>query len=178
MEWLNQPPDWQEEGKRITVLTGSKTDAWRITEDGGIRDNAHFYYREIAGDFEVEARISGEYSALYDQAGLMIRLDETTWLKCGIELFNGVQHASAVVTRHYSDWSVVPLPQNPPSIRFRVTRRGGTAVVAYALEGEPYTMLRQAWLTDAPAVRVGLMCAAPTGPGFKATFEDFAVRSL
>ena len=34
-------------------------------------------------------------------------------MKCGIELVDGVQHASVVVTREYSDWSVVPLPRRP-----------------------------------------------------------------
>jgi len=176
MQWLNEPPAWQGDERRLVVTAGGKTDAWRITHDGGIRDTAHFFYREVSGDFAAEVRVTGSYADLYDQAGLMVRLDEATWLKCGIEFFNGVQHASAVVTRECSDWSIVPLPDSPPAMRFRVTRHGATVEVYYARDGRPYTMLRQACLTTSPALKVGPMCAAPTGNGFPVTFEDFRVE--
>jgi regulation of enolase protein 1 (concanavalin A-like superfamily) len=39
-------------------------------------------------------------------------------------------------------------------------------------------MLRQAYLTDANTVHVDVMCASPTGVGFTATFEGFAVRGM
>jgi regulation of enolase protein 1 (concanavalin A-like superfamily) len=81
-------------------------------------------------------KVSGEYQELYDQAGIMVRLDEANWLKCGIEFVEGVQQVSAVVTRDYSDWSVVPLPHNPASLWVRVTRRGTAVEVQYSLDGE------------------------------------------
>ena len=54
----------------------------------------------------------------------MVRLDEENWLKCGIELVEGVQQVSAVVTRDYSDWSIVPMPSNPTSIWLRIVHKG------------------------------------------------------
>jgi regulation of enolase protein 1 (concanavalin A-like superfamily) len=130
----------------------------------------------VSGDFTAEVKISGQYAALYDQAGLMVRLDEIVWLKCGIELLDGVQQVSAVVTRDFSDWSVIALPHNPPSIWIRLLRRGDTIEIYYSLDGMAYTLFRQTHLTPAPAVSVGLMACSPTGKGFPVTFEGFAVQ--
>lgn len=49
----------------------------------------------------------------------MLREAERNWLKCRIEFINGLQQASVVVTRDYSDWSVVPLQDNPTSVWLR-----------------------------------------------------------
>ena len=109
MTWLNEPRNWKQENDHLSVFADSHTDFWRKTHYGFVRDNGHFYYETIAGNFEVETEFRGRYESLYDQAGVMVRLDETTWLKTGIEFVNGVHYLSAVVTRDYSDWSVVPL---------------------------------------------------------------------
>ncbi len=178
MQWHNEPPNWRADGGTLTVTSGPKTDFWRKTHYGFIRDNGHFYGQGVTGDFIAEVKVSGQYTALYDQAGLMVRLDETTWLKCGVEYVEAVQQASVVVTRDYSDWSVVPLPQNPPAIWLRVQRKGDAVEVHYSLDGRQYAMLRLAHLTLAETVRVGPMCAAPEGEGFSVTFEGFRVRPL
>jgi regulation of enolase protein 1 (concanavalin A-like superfamily) len=166
MEWLNEPPSWEATADAITVVSGAKTDFWRRTHDGGLRDNGHFYHRPVTGDFRAEVQIAGEYQDLYDQAGLMVRLDETTWLKCGVELVGGVPQASVVVTREYSDWSVVPLPAKSPAVRVRLTRHEGTFEVHYSAGARPETLLRQAFLTEGATLSVGVMCASPTGDGF------------
>ncbi|MCC7446137.1 MAG: DUF1349 domain-containing protein [Anaerolineae bacterium] len=174
MQWYNEPPHWTARDGVLEVTTGPLTDFWRKTHYDFIRDNGHFYYQSVMGDFTGEVKVTGRYQELYDQAGLMVRLDSTTWLKCGIEYVNGVQQASAVVTRDYSDWSVAPLPQNPPSIWLRIVRRDVSVEVFYSLDGETYTLLRMAYLTSA-GVDVGPMCASPDGNGFAVTFEGFTV---
>ncbi|WP_414514460.1 DUF1349 domain-containing protein [Nostoc sp. PCC 9305] len=178
MEWYNEPPVWEVKDKAIAITSGAKTDFWRETHYGFIRDNGHFFYQKIQGDFIAEVKISGQYQDLYDQAGLMVRLDELNWLKCGIEFVNGVQQVSAVVTRNYSDWSVIPMPQNPSAIWVRVTRRSTAIEVEYSLNGTEYTMLRLAYLTPVETVSVGVMCASPEGNGFQTRFEKFQIRSL
>lgn len=176
MEWYNEPSVWDVQGDKITITSGSKTDFWRQTHYDFIRDNGHFFYQQIEGDFIADVKVNGEYQDLYDQAGIMVRLDEFNWMKCGIEFVEGVQQVSAVVTRDYSDWSIVPLPQNPASLWLRVTRRGTAIVVQYSLDGEQYTMLRMAYLTLIKTVSVGVMCASPEGDGFPVTFEKFKIE--
>ena len=177
MEWHNEPPNWQAQGNTITFNVAGETDFWRKTHDNGLRDNGHFYYQPVSGDFTATVKVTGQYNGLYDQAGLMVRLDETVWLKCGIEYMEGVQYASAVVTRDYSDWSIVPLVPGPDFITLRVNRHGGTLAVTYALPGGDFQMIRQAHLTTAAEVRVGVMAAAPKGAGFPVKFEEFEVQA-
>lgn len=176
--WHHPPPTWDEDDGTLTVTTGPKTDFWRTTHYGFVRDNGHFFGREMTGDFLAEVKVTGAYRDLYDQAGLMIRVDETTWLKCGIELVDGVQQASVVVTRDFSDWSVVPLPANPPAVWLRLTRTGGDVEVHLSVDGQRFDLLRVAHLSPQPTVRVGPMCASPEGEGFSVTFEGFAVRPI
>ena len=57
----------------------------------------------MKGNFVFQARVNGEYAALYDQAGLMVRQDAENWMKCGTEYFDGSRHASVVFTRDFSD---------------------------------------------------------------------------
>lgn len=178
MEWYNEPPFWQVEGNTLTITSGAKTDFWRQTHYGFVRDNGHFYYQQVQGNFTVEVKVSGHYTQLYDQAGLMVRLDEANWLKCGVEFVDGVQQVSAVVTRDYSDWSVVPVPDNPTSLWLRITRSGTAVVVQYSFDGIKYTMLRMAYLTAVETVSVGMMSAAPDGDGFTTTFEGFTVNTI
>ena len=174
--WLNEPAKWDEAGGTITITVEPKTDFWRKTHNGAIRDNGHFRYQEVSGDFLAQVKIVGQYIARYDQAGIMVRADGTTWLKCGIEYVDGVQNASAVATRDYSDWSVVPLQPAPDSTWFRVKRSGSTLEVGYSLDGASWTMIRTAHLTDKSSVQVGLMAAAPEGDGFPVTFSGFSLK--
>ena len=175
MQWYNEPPVWNVKDDTITVTSASKTDFWRQTHYGFIRDNGHFFHQQIQGDFIADVKISGEYRDLYDQAGIMARLDELNWMKCGVEFVEDVQQVSAVVTRDYSDWSVVPMPQNPASLWLRVIRRDTAVVVQYSLDGEQYTMLRMAYLTPVASLSVGVMCASPEGNGFSVTFQGWKI---
>ena len=174
MHWLHEPREWRTEGSAIVAKADPHTDFWRKTHDSGMRDSGHFCYQQVTGDFTAEVKLSGEYVDLYDHAGLMIRLDEATWLKCGIEFFNGARHASAVLTRDYSDWSIAPW-NNPKAIWLRAVRKGGTIEVYASSDGAIYDMIRQGFLTAEPAVSVGIMICAPTGNGFSARFEDSTI---
>ena len=175
MNWYNEPSSWALQDHKVIVQAEPQTDFWRLTAGGYIQDTGHFYFERCSGDFRAEVHFSGEYRARYDQAGLMVRLNETTWMKCGIEFIEGVQQVSAVVTREYSDWSVVALAHNPAELWLRVSRQGSTIEVHYALDGVHYQLLRQLYLSQEPMLDVGLMCASPEGTGFGVTFEDFSI---
>ncbi|MEJ7664443.1 MAG: DUF1349 domain-containing protein [Hymenobacter sp.] len=126
------------------------TDFWRVTHYGFIRDNGHFYYQEQAGDFLAKVKVVGHYQALYDQAGLMVRLDEKNWIKTGIEYVKGVQNVSAVVTREVSDWSVVPRQDSPPAVWLTLLRKGDYVEIQYSFDNKEFKMLRLAYFPPAP----------------------------
>ena len=96
MTWLNEPASSKGSGGKLFVHSRAKTDFWRKTFYGYITDNGHFFRFSASGDFVFQARVNGEYAALYDQAGLMKRLDAENWMKCGTEFFDGQRHASVV----------------------------------------------------------------------------------
>jgi len=174
MNWKNEPAAWEKDGAAFAITADHATDAWREPKEGGIRNNPHFYGKPVSGDFSAVVTFSGNYSAQFDQAGLMVHIDELNWMKCGIEYVDGIQKASAVVTRGWSDWSVVPLP-NPPEVTFKVERKGAMVFVYYSFEEGSFIMLRKAYLTDADTLEVGIMAASPTGEGFTAVLKDFTV---
>ena len=98
MKWLNEPPSWRDEDGVLSVLTGEKTDFWRTTHYDFIRDDGHLHYQDVKGDFTAELSFLGVYEELYDQAGMMVRVDERNWLKAGIEFVDKRQMLSVVVT--------------------------------------------------------------------------------
>ena len=46
MEWLNEPPAWEVRGDTLTVSAGPKTDFWRTTHSGFVRDNGHLWFHQ------------------------------------------------------------------------------------------------------------------------------------
>jgi regulation of enolase protein 1 (concanavalin A-like superfamily) len=179
--WLNPPPVWSGDTTALELETGANTDFWRDTFYGFTRDSGHAWLAPVDSDFTVSVRFRGEYAALYDQAGLMLRGDATTWIKTGIEFTDGLMHFSVVVTGPRSDWSVIPLPEASPAtaVAARLTRHGDAVRVQYAL-GEtvdrfgPWRMARLAPFPAGPA-RAGLMACSPERAGFRVRFEDLAI---
>ncbi len=176
--WMNEPDQWEVDGAGIHLRTNAKTDFWRKTHYGFIRDNGHFWYIKQSGAFEVSVKFSGQYRELYDQAGIMIRRDAENWTKTGVEYVDGVQQASAVVTRDFSDWSVIPLQDNPPSFWLKARKGGDHVEISYSTDGNRYHLLRLAYFPPSGEVQVGLMAASPDGSGFNVHFEDFRINRI
>lgn len=177
MKWMNDPASWKEQGGRITVKSRPKTDFWRKTFYGYITDNGHFLHMPVSGDFVFEARVNGQYAALYDQAGLMVRRDAENWVKCGTEFFDGQRHASVVFTRDFSDWSTMADLSQSEAIWWRLVRKRDSIETLCSLDGKTFTSVRQGYFPTNPEVEVGIMCAAPEGGGFEAIFDRPSLRS-
>ena len=176
LSWLNPPAEYRWEGNLLHVTTGDKTDFWRETFYGFRRDDGHFFYQRVEGDFSAEVVVKGNYEALYDQAGLMARLGETHWLKCGIEFTDAEMYFSVVVTNDTSDWSLRKIPFSPDGVKLRMTRHGeAIRVQYYDVEERRWNMVRLAYLPPSRNIDVGMMCCSPQRHGFKATFSGFSV---
>lgn len=174
MNWYHEPPYWHVDGDRLTLTTAPQTDFWRSQDGATVRDDGHFQAQPIRGDFLAQVKVIGAYRDLYDQAGLMLRLDERTWLKCGIEFYEAAQHVSAVVTRDYSDWSLASLPPNSSALWLRLKRQGADIQIHFSLDGSTYHLLRHAYFPPTEQVLVGVMAASPQGSGFQVHFEGFS----
>jgi uncharacterized protein len=172
MKWLNEPASVQQSGEQLVVTTKPKTDFWRKTFYDYVTDNGHFFFLTVTGDFKFESRVAGKYAALYDQAGLMVRVDSNRWLKCGLELVEGIGHGSVVVTREFSDWSTVRGITTKDPLWWRIVRKGSSVEVLYSLDGKNFTSTRLGYLPLQAAVDTGIMCCSPEGTGFECTFDE------
>jgi uncharacterized protein len=170
--WFNEPRQWHGD----TVTTDPGTDLWRTTHYGFVHDSGHILGVDTAGDFVLTATFAGDYTDQYDQAGIALRLDERNWIKSGIELVDGRQQLSAVVTREVSDWSVVALAEPATKVTLTAERTGDAVTISYGLDGAaPTTMLRLAYFPPDVSVLAGVMCASPTGKGFATRFENVGI---
>jgi uncharacterized protein len=172
MTWMNDPASWKQQDGKLIVNSRPKTDFWRKTVSGNVVDNGHFFHLPAQGDFIFEARVNARYAALYDQAGLMVRIDAENWVKCGTEFLDGSRQASVVFTRDFSDGSSMnDLSQDSP-VWWRVVRTRDALETLCSLDGQKYISVRQGYLLPSPKAEVGIMCAAPEGGGFASTFDN------
>lgn len=178
MQWFNEPEKWTVENQALSMFVTPKSDYWRISHYGFTVDDAPFYYALYGGEFEVKVKITGDYKNRFDQAGLMLRIDEQNYIKAGIEFVDGVYNLSTVVTHKTSDWSVIALEKPVPFIWIKVVRRLDAVEVFYSFDDKTYTMMRNAWMQDNTPMMVGVMGACPDGDGFNVKFENFKVKHL
>lgn len=178
LPWLNGPPEWHAEGDTLTLKTGRETDFWNATFYGFVRHDGHFLPHRVAGDFTASVRFHAQWQAHYDQAGLMVRVDNANWMKTGIEFTDGQAHFSAVVTRDgWSDWSVLALPEAAVAgIEVRITRHGEALRVEYHVPETDWRLARLCHLRMGEAVEVGPMACSPQGGGLEVRFSGFSIE--
>lgn len=176
MEWHNEPPAWAAKDGALSVTTGDRADFWQRTFYGFARDDGHFLSAEVSGDFTAAVTIEGDFEELYDQLGLMVRADERTWMKTGIEYTDGAPHLSAVYTNNaWSDWSVIRLADFPGRLDLRVTRHAETLRVQFQNAEGVWQLLRLGYLGLSGACRVGVMACSPQRAGFQARFHNLRI---
>lgn len=178
MNWFNEPDEWEISDGKLIVRVPPKTDYWRKSHYGFTVDDAPFYYSEYGGEFEAKLKVSADYKARFDGAGMMIRLDHENYLKAGIEFVNGKFNLSTVVVHTTSDWSVIPLPHPVDFIWIKAVRRLDAIEIFFSYDDREYVMMRNTWMQPNHPVRIGMYAASPDGEGFKAVFSDFKVSHL
>jgi uncharacterized protein len=175
MEWLNEPASWQRNGDVLRVSVDPGTDFWRATGYGYVHDNGHVYGGRLPGDLDVSVRVRGAFASQYDQAGIMLRADEETWLKTGLEFFEGRPRLSTVLTMGWSSWMVADLPPGTDEVTLRVSRRGEAVEVRYAAGDGAAELAALVFMPPDREMLAGIVCAAPEGTGFSVAFHDLRV---
>jgi uncharacterized protein len=165
--WINAPERWHLDGERLRVVTDNATDFWRETHYGFTRDNGHIFGCDTGGDFTMQVRVRANYVALYDQAGLMVRLHERNWLKAGIEKSDGQCQLSSVLTVSRSDWATGAYGGDPADFWMRAT---------VSADGKRWPLVRLAPFPKAASYLVGPMCCTPERAGLEVEFSEFHVR--
>lgn len=173
--WLNEPRHWASTPGLVQVTTDRGSDFWRSTHYGFTRDSGHFLGRSWRGDFTASVRVRGDYTELYDQAGIMVRVDETAWIKAGIELSDGAACLGSVLTNGSSDWATSPYAGKASDLYLRVTVAKGVLRLQTSEDGLRWPLLRLCPFPVAQSYLVGPMCCTPEREGLKVRFSDFHV---
>lgn len=174
--WHQSPPVFEIDDGALKVITGEKTDFWRITAYDFIHDNGHFFSKPVDHAFTAQIHVRANFQSLYDQAGLMVRIDASHWIKVGAEYSDGQLMLSTVLTDEQSDWAVMPAPALSEGFWIRVTIRSGTVRAQYSVDGIVWPLLRLAPFPVADAYRVGPMCCTPQRAGLEVIFSQFSVQ--
>ncbi len=185
LRWRCEPHTWRVDpaAGRLHVEPDARTDYWQRTHYGFRVDSGHFLFARVPGSFELKTHVRFRPVHQYDQAGLMVRLSPTTWLKTSVEHEPGPANRLGVVVTNggYSDWSTQDVPGDLLELWFRVTRTGPDYLVAFSLDGKQWSQLRMAHLhTDdgQKPVAAGLYACSPTGGGFRAEFDLLEISSF
>lgn len=173
--WLNEPAAWRLDGDSLLVTTDARTDFWRETHYGFTRDSGHLFGIAVAGDFTAELRVRAAYRELYDQAGIMVRVDEAHWIKAGIELSDGQAMLGSVLTLGRSDWSTAPYGHDPADVRLRVTVKDGVLRLQVSADGLVWPLSRLCPFPRSERYLVGPMCCTPERAGLEVRFSEFRV---
>jgi uncharacterized protein len=173
--WLNVPETWELDDGRLRVVTDARTDFWRETHYGFTRDNGHFFGRDVAGGFTAQLRVRARYDALYDQAGIMVRLDARNWIKAGIEQSDGRALLSSVLTVGRSDWATGTYGDDPTDFWVRATVSGDVVRVQVSPDGQRWPLARLAPFPRAASYLVGPVCCTPERAGLEVEFSAFEV---
>ena len=188
--WINPPKKFRLGTSDVTLQTESGTDFWQRTFYGFRNSNAPAFLFDRSDNFTFLVSIECEYSTLFDQAGIIIWIDENNWIKASLEYENEeFSRLGAVVTNAgYSDWSTRNSPA-VPRIEFRVSRRGPDFLIE-ARTGSDWEQLRIAHLSalgettpetgttpsaallPGPTVGVGIYACSPGDSHFEANFQQ------
>lgn len=180
MEWMNEPTEWSSNERDLNIVTEASTDFWRVTGEGikAVRDNGHLFGEMIAGDFDLSVDVHGDLKEQYDQAGVMVRVDNRQWFKTGIEFLDGRPRFSTVVTFDYSNWMLTDLPDSFDHLSIRISHRGNAVEVHRSLDGAPEEFSAQLYLPPGRETFAGVMCAAPKGGGFDVSFRNLVITPV
>jgi len=173
LRWHCPPARWSLGDGRLRIEPEAGTDFWQRTHYGFQADNGHALLAALGGDFVLSTRVRFRAAHQYDQAGLMVRISATCWLKTSVEHEPGRAGRLGVVVTNagYSDWSTQPFTGD--EVALRVRREGADYVVDASADGREWEQIRIARLHEdrtALEVAAGLYACSPKGAGFVAEF--------
>lgn len=184
-----------EDGNTLTLFPPAKKDFWARTfyEPLLVKNDASGLLCRVPEGVEATIKIDFEFTPVsqFDQAGILIYIDDNTWVKAGIEYCDGAAKMSTVVCNNgFSDWATQPWDGHAARLRIHKVNQSSSLVVEAAAHGSDdssFQFIRIAHLsaatpgsagtgTTAFAWRAGPFAACPTKQtGCKAIFTSFSV---
>ena len=174
--WYNEPGRWDLSATGLAVTTDRATDFWRKTHYGFIRHSGHLFGYTTSGGFTAGVRVRADYTSLYDQAGIMVLVDDENWVKAGVEMSDGETLLSSVVTVGCSDWATGAFPGDASDFWIRTTVNDGVLRIQVSVDGRRWPLVRLCPFPQSARYVVGPMCCTPEREGLSVWFSDFTVE--
>jgi regulation of enolase protein 1 (concanavalin A-like superfamily) len=178
--WHNSPERREVSADAATFQPEEGSDFWQRTSYGFARDSGHALLTPLRRPGAMELTFQGTFANQFDQAGLLLRVNDVLWLKAGVEFTDGLLCAGAVVTRGMSDWSLAPLDEwSGGPLVVRVSLAGDVAIVRIRVAGGDWRLLRVAPFEVASHLEVwgGPYACCPTRAGLIARFSAWQVSA-
>lgn len=161
--WTVSPAAVDTRDGDLLLTPAARSDAWRETSYGFTHDDAPALVADLPAQGAVEVTFTVDLAAEFDQAGLVVRADEHTWIKAGVELSDGAPQLGAVVTLGTSDWSVRPVPEwSGRRVTIRASRSGDAVTIRARVDDEPFALVRLAPFPVDVAAVAGPYACSPT----------------
>ncbi|TKA28487.1 hypothetical protein B0A50_03954 [Salinomyces thailandicus] len=163
----------------FTLTTPPGTDIWRPEKTSDVFSAPYIYtvMNPLAFD-RMRIILSADWKTKYDQGGLFLAFPRhdapLSWIKAGIETYNGKPALSVVGTDRFSDWSLCPLPEGQRNATIEAVRSETTLwVYSISEEGQSQPLREIKWAfidampsdktsSDVEQLRVGVYAAKPT----------------
>ncbi|SCL64938.1 DUF1349 domain-containing protein [Micromonospora peucetia] len=174
-EWCNEPVRVERgPAGELLVQPAGGSDLWRHTSYGFVHDDAPALLAPLPVGEAVEVAFNLDYGEQFDQAGVLVRVDERNWVKAGVEVSDGQPQVGAVVTREVSDWSVAPVPLwAGREVTVRVSRGRDALTVRARPDDQPWRLVRLAPLAPEAVATAGPYCCSPTRAGLRVRFTGW-----
>lgn len=170
--WTHSPLRTDETaGDHLDVTAIEGSDAWRHTAYGFVHDTEHALLSPLMVGEAMEVSFRAPWDGQFDQAGVFVRADEETWVKCGVEFADGHLGLGAVVTAGRSDWSIGYVDDWIDSeITMRISRWSDALIIRARADQGEWRLVRVAPFDGTIAASAGPLLAAPTRAGLTVRF--------
>ena len=171
--WFNEPTTYQL-GAGLEIYTDEKTDFWQNTHYGFQRDDGHCLLTRLAGDFSLMTHVEFRPQEMYDQCGLMVRVDRENWIKVSTE-YENEKHSrlgSVVTNLGYSDWATQDISSTHTEMWYRISKNGPDFLLENSYDGQNWLQLRITHLHQVPEqLEAGVYACSPIGKDFWCRFN-------
>lgn len=191
-QWLNPTRTCTINSTDIRIDTEPHTDFWQRTFYGFQAANAPAALIETRTNVTFTVRVRAEYKRRYDQAGILVWLDDQNWFKASVEREDesSGRLGSVLTTNGHSDWATRDVPALS-QVCFRLSRRGPDFVLE-AKSTQEWEQLRvfhiaelgptdsqwaalKAEAVPASPVRLGVYACSPEDSSFTARFDQLTL---
>lgn len=139
--------------------------------------DAPFIFKEMEGDFVIQAKVRPNFQSTYDAACLMVIHSDSMWVKAAFEKSDFNTNAVvSVVTNIISD-DANGCNIEADSVWLQIARVDNNFAIHYSLDGQKYDMVRVFYLPLARTVKVGIEAQCPMGEGGYRYYSNLIIEN-